>query len=149
MPQPLVRLCVSVIGGVPVDFVFLDDIAVGVDVLGVLIEPNGPVLRVGDHRFVDTLRLTVITVALQVAHRHAFRVPAPPLLLVEDGESPLGVVGGGLGQGLCAGPFGAQLGHHVVELRCAGGPDQTIDRFRAVVLELDERAASVRLSLTG
>jgi len=34
-----------------------------------------------------------------------------------------------------AGPFGAQLGHHVVELRCAGGPDQTIDRFRAVVLD--------------
>ena len=70
MAQPFVRLCVGVTGGVPVDFVFLDDIAVGVDVLGVLLEPHRPVLRVGDHRFIDTLGLTVVAVALQVAHRH-------------------------------------------------------------------------------
>jgi hypothetical protein len=39
VPQSLVRLCVSVIGGVPVDFVFLDDVAVGVEVLGARIDP--------------------------------------------------------------------------------------------------------------
>jgi hypothetical protein len=69
----------------------------------------------------NTLGFTGVTGALQVALRHPVQLPAPPVVVLEDGESAFGVVVGGLSQGFGAGAVGAQLGHHVVELRCAGG----------------------------
>ena len=58
--EPFLGLGVGLAFGVPVDVALIDDIAVGVDVFGVLIEPNGPVLRVGDHRFIEGVGFAVV-----------------------------------------------------------------------------------------
>jgi hypothetical protein len=97
--QALVGLCVGHTFGVPVDLALFNHVAIGVDVLDVLLQPHRPVLRVGDHRVIDTLAFTAVTVALQVAQRHPVPLPAPPVAVINDGESTLGVMGGSLGQG--------------------------------------------------
>jgi hypothetical protein len=128
MAQPLGRLGVGVTFGVPIYLALIDHVAIGVDVLDILLQPHSPVLGVGNHCVVDTLGFAVVTGPLQVAQRYPVQLPAPPVAVIENGESTLGVAGGGLGEGLGAGALGAQLGHHVVELRCASSGDQTLDR---------------------
>ena len=125
--QPFGRLGVGVTFGVPIDVLLIDHVAIGVDVLDEFLQPHRPVLRVGDHRVINLDRLTVVSVALQVAQRHPVRLPAPPVVVIDHGEAALGVVRDGFGAGLCACPLEAQLGCHVVELRCASGGHQTID----------------------
>ena len=145
MAEPFLGLGVGLAFGVPIDVALSDDIAVGVDVFGALLEAHRPVLRVGDHRFVEGFGFAVVAVALQVAQRHPVQSPAPSGVVVENGEAALGVVGDGFGVGLGAGPLGAQLGDHMVESRCASGGDEPVQRFCAVVFELGEQAASERL----
>jgi hypothetical protein len=70
--QPFGRLCVGDTFSVPIDFAVIDDVALRVDVLDVLLQPHSPMLRVGDHRVIDALEDLITQVQnLDVDHVRA------------------------------------------------------------------------------